>query len=122
MRSRYKAALQRAGLKQLRLHDLRHSFGTLAVQAYPITDVKVWMGHADISTTQIYIHHVPQHDAADKLSALVAAASPRPQEPWATGVAGRVADGHTLVTGSTWQHVTTPYVPSVNLPGHTPKP
>ena len=29
------------------------------------------MGHADIQTTMIYIHHVPQHDAADRLSALL---------------------------------------------------
>ena len=29
------------------------------------------MGHADISTTMIYVHQVPQHDAADKLSALI---------------------------------------------------
>jgi hypothetical protein len=35
------------------------------------------MGHADIATTMIYIHHVPQHDAADRLSrALQAAAGP----------------------------------------------
>jgi hypothetical protein len=33
------------------------------------------MGHADISTTMIYVHHVPQHDAAAKLSAAVAQAS-----------------------------------------------
>jgi hypothetical protein len=26
------------------------------------------MGHADISTTMIYVHHVPKHDAAAKLS------------------------------------------------------
>lgn len=26
------------------------------------------MGHADIATTMIYVHHVPQLDAADKLS------------------------------------------------------
>jgi hypothetical protein len=30
------------------------------------------MGHADIATTMIYVHHVPQHDAAAKLSAAVA--------------------------------------------------
>jgi hypothetical protein len=29
------------------------------------------MGHADIATTMIYVHHVPQIDAADKLSQLV---------------------------------------------------
>ena len=31
------------------------------------------MGHADIQTTMIYVHHVPQHDAADRLSRLLAA-------------------------------------------------
>jgi hypothetical protein len=33
------------------------------------------MGHADIATTMIYVHHVPQHDAADKLGALVTLSS-----------------------------------------------
>ncbi len=69
LRKRYHAA----GLRRLRLHDLRHTFGTLAVQAFPLTDVKAYMGHADIQTTMIYVHHVPQHDAADKLSRVVAA-------------------------------------------------
>jgi integrase len=54
-------------------HDLRHSFGTLAVRIFPITDVQDYMGHADIATTRLYVHHVPKHDAADRLSALVAA-------------------------------------------------
>jgi integrase len=74
LRRRYRAALQRAGLPALRLHDLRHTFGTLAVQAFPLSDVKAYMGHANIDTTMIYVHHVPQHDAADKLSALVTGA------------------------------------------------
>src|SRR5215208_7215442 len=71
LRGRFKKALASAGLKQLRFHDLRHTFGTIAVQAFPLTDVKAFMGHADIQTTMIYIHHVPQHDAADRLSALL---------------------------------------------------
>jgi integrase len=29
------------------------------------------MGHADISTTMIYVHHVPQQDAAARLTALL---------------------------------------------------
>ena len=37
------------------------------MQAFPLTDVKAFMGHADIQTTMVYIHHVPQHDAADGL-------------------------------------------------------
>ena len=51
----------------------RHTFGTLAGQAFPLTDVKAYMGHADVSTTMVYIQFTPQHDAADKLSAIVAA-------------------------------------------------
>jgi hypothetical protein len=31
------------------------------------------MGHADIQTTMIYVHHVPPYDAAAKLSAIVGA-------------------------------------------------
>jgi len=74
LRRRYYDALERAELPRLRFHDLRHTFGTLAVQAFPLSDVKAMMGHADISTTMIYVHHVPQHDAADRLGQLVEAA------------------------------------------------
>lgn len=72
LRRRFHAALDQAKLKRLRLHDLRHTFGTIAVQAFPLSDVKAFMGHADIDTTMIYVHHVPQLDAADRLSRLVA--------------------------------------------------
>jgi integrase len=64
LRRRFYAALDAAGLPMMRFHDLRHTFGTLAVQAFPLTDVKAFMGHADIQTTMIYAHHVPRHDAA----------------------------------------------------------
>lgn len=68
---RYLAAQQRAGVRKLRFHDLRHSFGTMAVRAFPITDVQTWMGHADIATTRKYVHYAPQPEAAAKLGALV---------------------------------------------------
>ena len=74
LRRRYYKALKTAGIEHLRFHDLRHTFGTLAVQEFPLSDVKAYMGHADIATTMIYIHHVPQHDAADRLSARLARA------------------------------------------------
>jgi integrase len=67
--------LKAAGLAHLRFHDLRHTFGTLAVQEFALSDVKAYMGHADIATTMIYVHHVPQHDAADRLSARLAKTS-----------------------------------------------
>lgn len=68
---RYRSAQQRAGLRLLPFHDLRHSFGTMAVRQFPITDVQTWMGHADIATTRKYIHYAPQPEAAAKLGALV---------------------------------------------------
>lgn len=78
LRRRFYAALKAAGLKRLRFHDLRHSFGTLAVQVFPLTDVKAYMGHADIATTMIYVHHVPRVDAAEKLSSALRKACPLP--------------------------------------------
>lgn len=73
LRHRFHAARERAGLKRLRFHDLRHTFGTIAVRAFPLTDVKAYMGHADIQTTMLYVHHVPQVDAANRLSAVLSA-------------------------------------------------
>jgi integrase len=71
LRDRVEPALGRAKLKRLLLHGLRRTFGTLAVQAFPLTDVKAYMGHADIHTTMLYVHHMPQADAAEKLTRLV---------------------------------------------------
>ena len=57
------------------LVQVRHPDGTVSGQLVfsgtriPLTDVKAYMGHADVQTTMLYVHHVPQHDAAEKLSA-----------------------------------------------------
>jgi integrase len=44
MRRRFYTALEQAGLGRIRFHDLRHTFGTIAVQAFPLTDVKAFIG------------------------------------------------------------------------------
>jgi integrase len=87
LRERFYAALEAAGLGDKRLggdpmvfHDLRHTFGTLAVEAWPLHDVQAYMGHADIQTTMIYIHFQPKTAAADKLSQLVADATAAVEE------------------------------------------
>ncbi len=79
LRRRYGAALRRAGLRPLRFHDLRHTFGTRMIAKADIRRVQEWMGHADIQTTMRYLHYVPRADDAQ----LVAAAfdvisSPKP--------------------------------------------
>ncbi|MEO6857085.1 MAG: site-specific integrase [Solirubrobacteraceae bacterium] len=51
LRRRYDAAVQRAGLRKLRFHDLRRTFGTRMIGKADIRRVQEWMGHADIETT-----------------------------------------------------------------------
>ncbi len=66
---RYRELQKAAGVRPLRFHDLRHTFGTQAV-ATPgvhINDVKEWMGHRHLSTTMRYVHHRPRHEAAAAL-------------------------------------------------------
>jgi len=66
----FKSAAKRAGLPEIRFHDLRHSFGTQAIRAFNIYDVQRMMGHRSITTTERYLHYAPDPDAAAKLSAL----------------------------------------------------
>ncbi|MDQ3629983.1 MAG: site-specific integrase [Actinomycetota bacterium] len=63
---------KRPGRLPFRWHDLRHCFETLAAQAFSLRDVQAFMGHEHISTTEIYLHHIPQADAAKKLNAVLA--------------------------------------------------
>lgn len=69
VRAEYKAALDRANLRNLRFHDLRHTFGTRAVeQAKSIIELKEWMGHANVQTTMRYLHYRSKADAAQRLA------------------------------------------------------
>ncbi|MGA9284095.1 MAG: site-specific integrase [Solirubrobacteraceae bacterium] len=64
LRRRYKRALKCAGLRQLRFHDLRHTFGTCMIAKADIRRVQEWMGHADIQTTMRYLHYAPREEDA----------------------------------------------------------
>ena len=68
LRRRYEAALAAAGLRPLRFHDLRHTFGTRMIAKADIRRVQEWMGHADIQTTMKYLHYAP-HDEDARLVA-----------------------------------------------------
>jgi len=70
LRRRFAAAQQWAGLRTIRFHDLRHTFGTLAVRgAESIVELQAWMGHAEVRTTMRYTHYQAQQDAAERLAA-----------------------------------------------------
>lgn len=69
LRDRYKAALKEAGLRELRFHDLRHTFGSHAIRTADSREVMEWMGHQDLATTQRYLQFKPRQDAARRISA-----------------------------------------------------
>lgn len=53
----WNAARIRAGLTDVRIHDLRHSFASFLVNnGRSLYEVQTILGHADISTTQRYAH------------------------------------------------------------------
>src|SRR5207302_10543740 len=52
-------ATRSAGLSWLHLHDLRHAFGEWCVESgVPVRTVQEWMGHASVTTTEIYLANV----------------------------------------------------------------
>ncbi|HEX2070260.1 MAG TPA: tyrosine-type recombinase/integrase [Thermoleophilaceae bacterium] len=88
VREAFYRGLVAAGLGYMRekdnpitFHDLRHTFGTIAVRRLPLSDVQAYMGHADIQTTMRYVHHRPRNDAARELSLAFAADLAGPEDP-----------------------------------------
>ena len=70
LRRRFKLALQLAGLRELRFHDLRHTYGTLMVASgAPLRMVQEWMGHRDYKTTLIYADYAPNPAGAARFTA-----------------------------------------------------
>ena len=67
---RFKRAAQRAGLRDVRFHDLRHTFGTrMAAAGVSLRTLQEWMGHRDFKTTLIYADYQPSaHEEARRAS------------------------------------------------------
>jgi len=63
-------ACRRAGLREVRWHDLRHTFASQLVSAgVPLRQVQDWLGHSTITMTMRYSHLVPG-EGADLIRAL----------------------------------------------------
>jgi len=71
----FKRVLRKAGLRDIRFHDLRHTYASLLLaQGEPITYVSNQLGHKNPGITlKIYSHWIPkenQRDAVNKLPSL----------------------------------------------------
>lgn len=90
LRRRYVCAREAAELPPLRFHDLRHTAGSLLVRVIDPASVKDILGHADLKTTERYLH-------AQRASALAEAATRAfsPSGPVSTNK--RIAEIRTLL-------------------------
>jgi integrase len=70
VRSRFIYAQEKAGVRVRRFHDLRHSFGSLAIQKFDLVAVKDMMGHSKLTTTERYLHSKPRPDDVAKLTTI----------------------------------------------------
>lgn len=60
LRKRFLVAVGAAGVRPVRFHDLRHTFGTrMAAAGAPLRAIQEWMGHRDYKTTSIYADYAP---------------------------------------------------------------
>ena len=63
--NRFMAFSKEVGLKTTRLHDMRHSCATILLgMGVDIKTVQDIMGHADLSSTMVYLHFLPQRKTA----------------------------------------------------------
>ena len=70
---RFKQATERAEVRPITFHELRHTFGTrMAASGVPLRTIQHWMGHADAKTTQVYAHYQPSDAEAETVDAAFA--------------------------------------------------
>lgn len=74
LRKPFEKVCEAADVEGLRVHDLRHSFATIAVQGgASLYDVQKLLGHSDISMTQRYAHMLDEslQKATDNVSNMI---------------------------------------------------
>jgi integrase len=82
LRKRFKEALARAGLRSIRFHDLRHTFGTHCASAgVPLRTLQEWLGHRDFTTTLIYADYAPNPHEGELVEQAFRLPDPKPAAP-----------------------------------------
>ena len=96
LRKRFKQALNTAGVREVRFHDLRHTYATrMAAAGTPIRTLQEYLGHRDSRTTSIYADYAPDPTQGAVFTArafgdeLLVEPVSTPTEPRQTVVSGR---------------------------------
>jgi len=77
IRKEFQADRQAAGLRPLRFHDLRHTFGTrMAAAGAPLRALQEWLGHSDYKTTMLYADYAPDSSQGAAWAARAFASAP----------------------------------------------
>jgi len=67
---RFKKALRKAKVREVRFNDMRHSFATrVAASGVPLRTLQEWMGHRDSKTTLIYADYAPSAHEGEMVEA-----------------------------------------------------
>ena len=82
VRTVFARLLAKADMRQICIHDLRHTYSTLLLQTgAPITYVSQQPGHRDASITlRVYAHWLPDVSRVDRLDPLQSDATPAQPE------------------------------------------
>jgi integrase len=95
LRKRFQAAARRAGLRPVRFHDLRHTFGTrMAAAGAPLRWIQEWLGHSDYRTTTLYADYAPDLSQAVYWAARAFDKASPNRDPSATADEGDRENGH----------------------------
>jgi integrase len=69
LRAAFKLACQEAGLKPIKMYNLRHSFGTsLAAKSVDVRTIQGLMRHARLNTTEQYMAYAPRPELANQIT------------------------------------------------------
>jgi site-specific recombinase XerD len=96
LRVPFEKVCEAADIEGLRIHDLRHSFATIAIMSgATLYDVQKLLGHANIAMTQRYAHMVDDNlqRATDNVAGVIEGANPVAEQAHAEEVATAEAIG-----------------------------
>lgn len=69
LRKAFKRAREAAGLKPIKMYNLRHSFGTsLAARGVDVRTIQALMRHARLTTTEQYMAYAPRPELASQIA------------------------------------------------------